>query len=178
MSWFPGGKPCQSQTKTSTFIYIILEKNDSVANRRKCEMFSLCWCFSVNPAGSATSTSWLTSGCTRRLRSRRQLSFGASAASSTQSGCTCFPRPRCSVSSRETTPRLIWMTSSTRLKAVTMSDIYVFFEMLILVVLLCLYSGNTPSTMEAFTAAIVSSSGCGTSCQVTSPPTRGLCSLK
>lgn len=45
MSWFPGGKPCQSQTKTSTFIYIILGKNDSVANRRKCEMFSLCWLF-------------------------------------------------------------------------------------------------------------------------------------
>lgn len=95
-------------------------------------------CFSVNPAGSATSTSWPTSGCTRRLRSRRQLSFGASAASSTQSGCTCFPRPRCSVSSRETTLRSIWTTSSTWLKAVMISDTYVFFEMLILVVFLSL----------------------------------------
>lgn len=40
------------------------------------------------------------------------------------------------------------------------------------------FSGNTQSTMEVFTAATVSSSGCGTSCPVTSMLKRGLCSLK
>lgn len=64
------------------------------------------------PAGSATSTSWLTFGCTRKLRSKPQLLFEASAASLTPSGCTCSPRPRFNVWFLETMQRLTWMTSS------------------------------------------------------------------
>lgn len=40
------------------------------------------------------------------------------------------------------------------------------------------FSGNTQSTTEDFTAAIVSSSGCGTSFPVTSMLKRGLCFSK
>lgn len=46
------------------------------------------------------------------------------------------------------------------------------------IIVLLSFTGNTPSTMEVFTAAIVSSSGCGISCPVTSVLRRGLCSSR
>lgn len=146
------------------------------------------------PAGSATSISWLTSGCTRKLRSKRQLLFVASAASLTTSGCTCSPRPRFSAWSLETMLRLIWMTSSKWYfqsiqggSQLPPGDVAsgrgeLFMEMwwdgLRSWSLWCSSSSpeNTPSTMGGFTAATVSSSGCGTSCPVTSLLKRGLCS--
>lgn len=50
----------------------------------------------LSPAGSATSTSWLTSACTRKSRVRQRRSSVDSGRSSSLSGFVCSPRRSCS----------------------------------------------------------------------------------
>lgn len=51
---------------------------------------------SLSHAGSATSISWLTSGCTRKSRARQQHSSADSGRSLSLSGFVCFLHRSCS----------------------------------------------------------------------------------
>lgn len=51
---------------------------------------------SLSHAGSATSISWLTFGCTRKSRVRQQRSSVDSGQSLSLSGFVCFPHQNCS----------------------------------------------------------------------------------
>lgn len=138
MSWFLGGKQCQSQTKTSAFIYIILEKNDSVVNCRKCKMFSFCWLLLCK----SCRISYIHLMAHFRMHTQIKEQTAA------------FIRGFRSIINPEwlhmfSTPEVQRLVSGDNaeidlddLKYVTedikISDIYVFFEMLILVIFLCL----------------------------------------